>query len=116
MTAMSEKVEHTELPWTQWGGLVLDENDNLTVASCHEPDGPTTEEHKANAAYIVLACNSYPTLLAERDRLREALKEIRDSKFTAYENTSGDSYGIGVTDGHRFCANIARAALKDTNQ
>lgn len=138
---MTEKVEHTELPWTQWGGLVLDENDNLTVASCHEPDGPTTEEHKANAAYIVLACNSYPTLLAERDRLREALKGSKEKfeKLASWlEGLAADSEKQAETsarfeslaaackaDANNYRATaknirkeIARiyAALKDTNQ
>lgn len=134
---MTEKVEHTELPWSVWVEPIADADQakkELGLLVEGTPDfrphlvylcGPNNlapavtgcgEKSIANAEYIVLACNSYPALLAERERLREALEEIRDSKFCSYENTSADSYGTGVTDGHRFCANIARAALKDTNQ
>lgn len=42
-----------------------------------------------------------------------ALTEIRDSKFCSYEShRTSNQYTIGVTDGHRFCANIARKALE----
>lgn len=43
-----------------------------------------------------------------------ALAEIADSKYCDYQATaSGSSYGTGVTDGHRYCANIARKALAE---
>ena len=45
------------------------------------------------------------------ERLRAALIEIRDSRFCSYENSESGMYGIGVTDGHRYCANIARKAI-----
>jgi len=40
-----------------------------------------------------------------------ALIEIAGSKYQNYSKTSPDSYGIGVTDGHRYCADIANKAL-----
>jgi succinate dehydrogenase/fumarate reductase flavoprotein subunit len=50
-------------------------------------------------------------------RLRAALEEIRDSSHQSYDNEAtrdGDrQYAIGVADGHRCAANIARAALQD---
>jgi hypothetical protein len=52
------------------------------------------------------------TAKAEVARLRAALVEIKTSKFCNYENTSPDSYGTGVTDGHRYCSNIAAKALE----
>ena len=48
----------------------------------------------------------------ELSRLREGLIEIRDSKYCQYEQAGGPRYGHGVADGHRYCANIARAALE----
>jgi len=45
------------------------------------------------------------------EKLEAALRQIAESKYCAYENTSCDQYGIGVTDGHRYCANIAQEAL-----
>lgn len=53
---------------------------------------------------------------SDYERLEAALKEIATSKFLSYahspENHMYDGqYGIGVTDGHRYCAKIARAAL-----
>ena len=48
--------------------------------------------------------------------LEEALREIAYSKYCNYEETvnlsrSPGGYGTGVTDGHRYCARIARKAL-----
>lgn len=45
------------------------------------------------------------------ERLHAALIEIRDSRFCSYENSGSGQYGIGVADGHRYCANIARDAI-----
>lgn len=45
------------------------------------------------------------------EQLESALRQIAESKYCAYENTSGDQYGMGVTDGHRYCAKIAQDAL-----
>ena len=59
-----------------------------------------------------------PDKMSERElrqevkRLREALREISESKFCSYENTGSGSYGIGVTDGHRYCSSIAKKALQ----
>jgi len=44
------------------------------------------------------------------EELEAALREIAESKFCQYPNDS-TMYGIGVTDGHRYCAKIARDAL-----
>ena len=58
--------------------------------------------------------------LDELTRLRKALMFIRDSPFCQYDyfNLYKDpdiplpQYQIGVTDGHRHCATIAKLALK----
>ena len=47
------------------------------------------------------------------ERMHKALVEIRDSKYLSYDSGSGGEYSIGVTDGHRFCARIARDAIGD---
>ena len=36
-----------------------------------------------------------------------ALVRIRDSEFTAYQNTPEGIYGVGVCDGHRYCSSAA---------
>ncbi len=58
-------------------------------------------------------------LAAENARLREALIEIRDHWCCQYDHPKklaiakyAGPYGIGVTDGHRLCAFIARKALR----
>jgi len=82
------------------------------------------EEREKLAAWMIR--NSYSTghgdsiedLLKElgeeiRDNnaeLVKALKEIAENKYCIYSNTR-TSYGTGVTDGHRFCAKIAKEAL-----
>ncbi len=54
------------------------------------------------------------------DAAKKALREIRDHWATSYNHAYADaekyrgSYGVGVTDGHRAAAAIARDALSDT--
>ena len=55
----------------------------------------------------------------EMQRLRRALAEIRDHWACQYDHPRklqnamySGPYGIGVTDGHRCCADIARKALE----
>lgn len=70
------------------------------------------------------SCDSFREALAAFDetareigRLREALVEIRDHWATDYDHPKANSemyrgpYGIGIVDGHRACAAVARAAL-----
>ena len=54
-------------------------------------------------------------LACHAEKLLDALVEIRDSKFCDYQKTEPGLYGIGVTDGHRYCAKIARDAI-DTKE
>jgi hypothetical protein len=49
--------------------------------------------------------------MAEINKLKAALMEIRDSEFQNYEKSGSGQYGIGVADGHRYCASIARDAI-----
>jgi hypothetical protein len=52
--------------------------------------------------------------LKERIKFLESLLlEISTSKYCSYSETSPDLYGIGVTDGHRYCAEIAKKAWED---
>ena len=59
-------------------------------------------------------------LLGEVNRLRAALQKIRDDPHCVYPPDSrnvtdpGRNYRIGVTDGHRWAAGIARLALEET--
>lgn len=54
----------------------------------------------------------------EIERLRAALVEIRDHWATSYDHQYANNemyrgpYGIGIVDGHRLCAAIARKALE----
>lgn len=50
------------------------------------------------------------------DTYHAALVEIRDNKHCVYANNSFDSYGTGVTDGHRFCSHIARQAIEEVGK
>jgi hypothetical protein len=55
---------------------------------------------------------------AQVERLREALGRIRD-EHQNYDDPkiyTGNSYGVGVVDGHRCAALIARAALEETER
>lgn len=75
---------------------------------------PIEVEHEAEDVWQSTGLT--PRQLLERVReLEAALTEIATSRFCDYEMTKSDiyegGYGIGVTDGHRYCANIAKAAL-----
>ena len=50
-------------------------------------------------------------LTAKNDTLLEALRTIRDSPHNVYRNNERGTYGIGVTDGHRCSAGIAKIAI-----
>ena len=57
--------------------------------------------------------------MTDIERLRAALAKIRDHWANQYDHPKKQSpmyegmYGIGVTDGHRACAAIARRALDE---
>jgi hypothetical protein len=65
-----------------------------------------SEDGVANAAILEAA--------DRLDQYYAALVSIRDSKYCDYENTGGGQYGIGVTDGHRYCSNIAKGAINES--
>jgi len=46
---------------------------------------------------------------AKIEVMESALLSIRDSPHCVYKGA--DAYSFGVTDGHRHCANVARAAI-----
>jgi len=75
-------------------------------------DAPEFEE---NTEFIAHARDDIPALLAEVERLRVGLRQIAESKYCDYAETSSGiykgCYGVGVTDGHRYCSNIARKVL-----
>lgn len=55
--------KHSELPWETWGGgLNIRSKNKSFIASCGA-HGYSLEELKANAAFIVCACNNYEKLL-----------------------------------------------------
>ena len=89
----------------------------MTVANLSVAEYALREEPYERLPYLAgtmqVTQSQMETLRQEAMRLRSALLEIRDSKFNAYENTGSGQYGIGVCDGHRYCANIARDALGD---
>jgi hypothetical protein len=79
--------------------------------------GVRGKEGEQNAAYIVHACNAYPTLtaridalVAERDALREGLEQCRAQfQFYADEHMQAGKDGKAATN--QNFANIADALL-----
>lgn len=68
--SMSEKAEHTPLPWAACGRWVCEENDpghNVGICVCE--DRITEAETFANAALIVRSVNSLPYLVEALDRI-----------------------------------------------
>ena len=89
----------------------------MTVAAVSVAEHALREEPYERLPYLAgtmaVTQSQMECLRQEAMRLRSALQEIRDSKFNAYENTGEGQYGIGVCDGHRYCAKVAREALGD---
>ena len=99
--------EHSPLPWhcndeDKYPRDILHGEELIATAY---PMGMVNSEAigEANARFIVRACNSHEALMV-------ALRRIA-TEHVAYEQNEGGSYGIGVTDGHRCAAKIAREAL-----
>ena len=52
---------------------------------------------------------------AKNEKLIKVLEDIANSSHQTYDGKDGQ-YGIGVADGHRCAANIARAVLKEVGK
>lgn len=97
--------EHTELPWAVASNDraiirpvpdLADGYDHYTVGvmSSHSLIGH--EEAKANAAYIVKACNAFPDLVKALEESRSALIAFMDA-VQASQKMSGREYvGLGI--------------------
>lgn len=68
-------------PWKVTGKLlpeyITDANPNRKIARILR----TPRTHKENAHYIVAACNSLPTLIAENRALRERVRELEAQRI-----------------------------------
>ena len=78
--------------------IVRDGKPAYEIGAVNGPQGSLTEP---DAAIIIAAVNAAPSLLAERDRLREALKKIENEAAVF-----GGGFGGWVVD-------VAREALKE---
>lgn len=94
-----DKFRATEADKALWDG---DEPDDVAIARALI---------ESNKAYGCEVMDPAGTIWDQCAKYRDALIAIRDSKFNAYENTGEGQYGIGVCDGHRWCANVARQAV-----
>lgn len=96
---MNCKTEHTPTPW----GVALDTDGftnivspnadgtlELMIAECYGPQ----DIQKANAAFIVEACNTHSTLLSRLDALRAGLEKI-ERMWPATTNPNCDDYTRG---------------------
>ena len=72
----------------------------------------SNEAHDAMMAHAELK-EELDRLIEVSERMRKALKDIATSKYQNYGVSGAGSYGIGVADGHRYCANIAKEGLVD---
>jgi hypothetical protein len=102
---------HTSLPW-QTGvkhpcRIYANENSGFVGFTCNPVDeGSETEQEKANAAFIVECVNAHYALVAENERLREALKGLADNINLSKLNIRKDfslmnahAYALKVLDG-----------------
>lgn len=68
-------------------------------------------ELKQVAAAVGLSRHESLKLIEEVERLQKGLRGIQQSPYCMYENCGSGSYGIGVCDGHRKAAEMARETL-----
>ncbi len=72
---MSE--QHTLGPWEVGpGGGIYPVGKGRIIASLQTQNGGRRDNKKANAVFILLACNSHYNLIAERDRLNALCGEL----------------------------------------
>ena len=94
MAQTTPEPSHSPLPWHQMHRRCGDEmyrtqvrddsgQEIATLAWAPRPevDGVIGTYREANARFIVEACNQHAALIAQRDALREALKELLDAMF-----------------------------------
>lgn len=106
------------------GGFIqdYDPKDIIAITLLQYPRYASHPDFRENQRFIAHAREDVPALLADNDALREeverlksGLRQIAESRYCDYAETSTGfykgPYGIGVTDGHRYCANIARKVL-----
>jgi hypothetical protein len=110
--------EHTNLPWhiNDDAPACIVGASNRAVAICRL--SPTNQEDRANAAFIVKACNSHAANESKIDALVKALeyiiKDAPESEPDAgdYDSSNhGDSFNYGSNSLHWSLAKAAREAL-----
>ena len=105
---MTEIKPGTPLPWAQshrehdsaeYGRKMYSTEvycaDGKTIATLawypnYRPDGSIGTHREANAAYIVAACNAYPSLLNGLREARDALAEAREALHFHYVEWDGE--------------------------
>jgi hypothetical protein len=101
---------HTPGTWLARTGSVIAGSKVLACVHNHYHQGMTEAEAEANARLMAAA----PDLLAENQRLREALERYADPMNWGYYDESGCAKGAGRYDDACFVGPlIAREALKE---
>ena len=113
-----EKMKHSKLPWRlhpwqpgkqsgvfcttcgDWAGgerYLIERNHGAKRIACTSI-AKSTSEDKANAEFIITACNSHYTLTAQRDALREALRP-----FANFACDCGECYNCKALAAIELC-------------
>lgn len=98
--------EHTQLPWQQDGSYVFcttAEGMHKDIADCARPLTASIPEGKANAAFIVKACNAHEELVAA---LNACLEAVTHQDIGTY-----DMDGQSFYDALEHASKAAQAAL-----
>ena len=110
-TDTSKHTPATPLPYTTIGTVVCQIKPGpFPIAGSAVGDHVCDTHSDVDAAYIVAACNAYPGLIAERDRLRAALEPVARGACLDQR--------VGHAEGYRcICFScIARAALNQDKE
>ena len=87
----------TPLPWT------FSHEPRSNVGRIHGRIDPVGSTPRPNdAAYIVAACNAYPRLMAEREQLVAALKQL----YAAFPDCEGGEQGKACMEARRVLNSV----------
>jgi hypothetical protein len=82
---------------------------------CYE-DSIIINQLKADLAGSIKARKQLAAMYQDSEKRLEralmALNTIATSKYCQYEHSGQGQYGIGVADGHRWCAQVAHDAMQ----
>lgn len=101
----------TPLPWYSADEYICSQFQNMWVADCWPVNTPISRDQShQNAAYIVEACDSYPRLLQEREKLIETVDTLIAH---AKKSHGSDAYYVEIKKAQALLSEIKQETKQD---